>query len=735
MVPTPSSTNPGNRIDNTNSADLIRRYESRFQQDALNTRNDYSKEYEKFRRETLKNYNWYEKACKNIGKSFSVKLNAKEETKLQRDLSTAHLEIKPREASGFAWFVLLMAFFLSFLICAAIYLLTDKMSSELLLFFMLLVFVSIFLYYNFSSMPSRIAQKWRLKASSQMVPCILYIVVYMRHTSNLERAIGFAADHLQPPLSLDLKKIFWDVQTAKFSTIKDALDGYLDTWRDFSPEFIEAFHMVESSLYEPEEERRISILEKALQIILDGVYEKMLHFSHDIRTPITNIYMLGIVLPTLALALLPLASTLLGGLIRWYHVILLFNIILPFMIFYMTNNILAKRPGGFGETELLERNPNYHYYTDNSAYSKAFLIAFPFFILGILPLLFQFLAIPLGLQQDYTFSQIGLGFIGNQTIFGFVTDPQTQQTVGPFGLGALLLSLCIPLSIALFFIISYKLKTEKLVKTREQTKKLEKEFSGSIFQIGNRLADGVPAEMVFGKVAYSTTGTSTAGFFSMVNSNIQRAGMSVEDAIFSPSRGAANFYPSDLLKTSMQILVEAVKKGLGVAAKALMSISEYVKNIHKVDERLRDLLADILSEMKSNMTFLAPLLAAIVIGLSSMITLILGRLKDMLSAGLITADQSVGGMGSISTITEMFDVVKMIPPYWLQVSIGLYIIEVIFILTMTLVTIQEGEDRLGEKYEISKTLSTGITLYLITALISIIALAALASVAISGLAG
>ena len=460
----------------------------------------------------------------------------------------------------------------------------------------------------------------------------------------------------------------------------------------------------------------------------------MLHFSHDIRTPITNIYMLGIVLPTLALALLPLASTLLQGLIQWYHVIILFNIILPFMIFYMTNSILAKRPGGFGETELLERNPNYHYYTDNSAYIKAFFIALPFFILGILPLLFQFLAVPLGLQQDYTFSQIGLGFAGNQTIFGFVTDPQTNHVVGPFGLGALLLSLCIPLSIALFFIISYKLKTEKLVKTREQTKKLENEFSGSIFQIGNRLADGVPAEMVFGKVAESSTGTSTAGFFSMINSNIQRAGMSVEDAIFSPSRGAANFYPSDLLKTTMQILVESVKKGLNVAAKAMMSISEYVKNIHKVDERLKDLLADIISEMKSNMTFLAPLLSAIIVGLSSMITLILGRLNDMLATGLVSADQYVGGLGSISTITQMFNVVKMIPPYWLQISIGIYIIEIIFILTTTLVTIEEGEDRLGEKHEISKTLSTGITLYLITAFISIIALAALASLAVSGLA-
>jgi hypothetical protein len=75
----------------------------------------------------------------------------------------------------------------------------------------------------------------------------------------------------------------------------------------------------------------------------------------------------------------------------------------------------------------------------------------------------------------------------------------------------------------------------------------------------------------------------------------------------------------------------------------------------------------------------------------------------------------------------------MIPPYWLQVAIGIYIIEIIFVLTITLVTIENGEDRLGEKYEISKTLSAGVMLYFITALIAIIALAVLASVAISGI--
>jgi len=397
----------------------------------------------------------------------------------------------------------------------------------------------------------------------------------------------------------------------------------------------------------------------------------------------------------------------------------------------MTNNVLAKRPGGFGETELLERNKNYHYYADKSHYWKAFFISLPLFILGILPFIFQFGSSLLGAKKDYSFTEIGLGFLGTQNLFDFKIDA-LGHVVGPFGAVALVMSLFVPLSVAVFFILSYKLKTEKLVKTRDQTKKLEQEFSGSIFQLGNRLADGTPAEMCFGRVAQSAKGSPSAGFFSMVNMNIQQAGMSVEEAIFNHSRGAINYYPSEILKTSMQIMIEAVKKGLSIAANALMSISTYVKNIHEVNERLKDLLADITSSMKSNMTFLAPLLAAIIVGLSAMITGILGQLKFMIEQG-VSSDTSVIGGGSIGTIVQMFDITKMIPPYWLQVSVGIYIVEVIFILTITLVTIEEGEDKLGEKYSISKNLSMGMMLYFITALIAIIALSVLAGVAISGI--
>jgi hypothetical protein len=207
-------------------------------------------------------------------------------------------------------------------------------------------------------------------------------------------------------------------------------------------------------------------------------------------------------------------------------------------------------------------------------------------------------------------------------------------------------------------------------------------------------------------------------------------GMSIETAIFDPRRGALIFYPSNLIGTSMRILIESAKKGLKVAAQSLMSISEYVRNIQKINERLRDLLADVVSDMRSNMTFLAPLLAGIVVGLTAMITGILSQLKELTKGG---AEGAITGLGNLGTITQLFNVENMIPPYQMQIAIGIYIIEIIFILTGALVTIDAGEDKLRNTHEIGRSLMRGSMLYLIMAFISVVALSLLASIALRGI--
>ena len=280
----------------------------------------------------------------------------------------------------------------------------------------------------------------------------------------------------------------------------------------------------------------------------------------------------------------------------------------------------------------------------------------------------------------------------------------------------------------MFFSIAFKEKTKALIKERERTKQLEKEFNNSLFQLGSRLGNNVPPELAFGRVAESSRGLMTEDFFRRVNYNIRQMGMGVEKSIFDGKRGAINYFPSDLIATSMKILVESAKKGLKIAAISLMSISQYVKNIQKITERLKDMLAEIISDMKSNMTFLAPLLSGIVVGLAAMITSILTRLKLAELGG-----EAASGLGDLGGFLAIFDLTKMIPPYFLQIAIGIYLIQIIFILTSALVTIDSGEDKLQRTYKTAKNLNKGITLYFITALCATLALFVLTAIVLGNL--
>ena len=690
-----------------------------------------SRDYQKFKQELLPEFSRYERWVKAFGKIIKLKVSAKDDKIIRKKLQTAHLEIEPGEVAGLAVMSFIILMFLGTLLTTGIWFLEGGGIGEFPVFFLFLILVmSMFIFYYFYTMPARLALKWKLKASSQMVPAVLYTVIYMKHTSNLERAISFVSQHIGAPLALDFKKVLWDVQTGRFSNIKDSLDNYLDFWKDSNIEFVESFHLIESSLYEPSEARRVQILERSLRVILDGVYERMLKYTHTIKSPLTNLYMLGIVLPTLGLALLPLASTLLGGAIKTYHVFVGFNILIPFFVFYLVNQILLKRPGGYGQGDLLKNNPNYHEYVSKRPYWIASFICVPLFLIGIIPLIFGYTPIPQWFGWPTDFQLPAFMSILATNAFGFIDV--AGKNVGPFSAFALLLGFLVPFSVSLFFIISFRMRTKNLIKSRNDTVDLEKEFNNSLFTLGNRLGDGTPAEIAFAKVAQSTKGQKTSDFFRIVNTNIQSMGMSIETAIFDPRRGALIFYPSNLIGTSMRILIESVKKGLKVAAQSLMSISEYVRNIQKINERLRDLLADVVSDMRSNMTFLAPLLAGIVVGLTAMITGILGQLKNLTDVG---GEGAVAGLGNIGTITQLFNVENMIPPYQMQIAIGIYIIEIIFILTGALVTIDAGEDKLRNTYEIGRSLMRGSMLYLIMAFISVVALSLLASIALRGIGG
>jgi len=708
-----------------NAKDIISKYQKKLEGEI--DVNNYaspsvsSQDYQVFRKEALtRNMSLYEFLCNLFGKIATIKPNKKDAGKIEESIKTTHIQITPDTATGFAVFVAffiiligIIIFLLKYSVAEAWSLNTNLTDLLIPLFFAL---VGVLLVKPISSIPNYMATRWRLRASNQMVLCILYIVIYMRHTSNLENALRFASEHIGDPLALDLKKVFWDVESGKFSTIKQSLEGYLEQWKDHSLEFVESFHLIQGSLYEANEDRRITILEKALDVILEGTYEKMLHYAQNLKSPITMLHMLGIILPILGLVILPLVGSLMPGSGTSKAIIfsVLYLILFPGVVYAFGTNILSKRPTGYSETNLLqekqyEKHKNIVINLGNKQlFISPLLPAIFIFILvssiGLVPLLMHAFGV------DFPF--IAGNLIDYKQANGIACEAG-KICYGPFGAGAVILSLFFPLGIILSLGFYHKIRTKNLIKIRNQTKKLEVEFSGSLFQLGSRVGDGIPVELGFEEVSRNMRGTPTGDFFAKVSSNMRALGVGMKEAIFGKT-GAIWKYPSSLIHSTMKVLIESARKGPSVVSKSLMSVSSYVRDIHKVNERLKDILSDVISSMKSQINFLTPIIAGIVIGISTMIVTILTRLSESITLEA-TESAELGGL-PVETLGQLFEIPNIIPSYFLQLIVGLYVIEIIFLLTKLSNSIEYGSDEINEKYSLGKNLYIGGLLYFFVAL-------------------
>lgn len=679
-----------------------------------------SREYLDFKREFYPaRYSWYEKSCNFAEKTLKLGVSGKKAEAMQKSIETCHLSITPSGVLSFAILAALAVMVFGSLIAFALPLLLIGQPMLFLVFFF--VIAGLIMIPFLQRLPDFMATTWRMKASNQMVQSIFYMVTYMRHTSNLERAIEFAADHLDSPLSLDFRKILWDVETQQYSTIKDSAEAYLAAWKEWDKEFVEAFHLVESSLYEPAEERRLALLDKALDVVLNGTYENMLHYAHNLKAPMTMLHMLGIILPILGLVILPLVVSFLSGdsspFVTMIYIALLYNITLPVSVYYLGRMILAKRPAGYGSTDIGELPGMEQFKNVTLALGKgkggksvifsinplyfALMIFLVGGVIGFSPLIIH--SFDPGFELSPTES-------GNLKLMEYICPPEipaceAAEKIGPYGLGASVLSLVVILALGCSLGLYYAFRSKNVIKIRQKTRELEDEFSSALFQLGNRLGDGLPAEIAFAKVAETMKGTTSGEFFTLVEKNMTKLGMGLEQAIFDYRVGAIASFPSKVIESSMKVLVESAKKGPRIAAQALLSMSAYIKEIHRVEERLRDLMSDVISSMKAQIKVLTPAIAGIVIGITSMISGILTRL----SAQLTTFAQSAGDAGSLGDMLSIFGI--GIPTFHFQIVVGLYIVQITWILTFLSSGIENGSDRLSERYEMGRNLINSTVLY------------------------
>ncbi|MFW6285945.1 MAG: hypothetical protein ACOC16_02130 [Nanoarchaeota archaeon] len=684
---------------------------SKLKYGTLGDDDEVSVDYEKFRIETLpKSINLYERICDFCEKILKIKPDEKTSNKINQILFKAHLNCSPTGVQSTSIFFSMIILMLGFVLL----LITPIIGSGF-------IFIGLGVYFGLQSIPGMFAKKMQSQANDEVIVAVFYIVAFMRFNSNFELAVNFAANYLNPPLSLDFKRLLWELQNSKYPNIKQAMDKYLESWRDENLEFLEAIYLIETSLYESESVRRISLLDKALDIILQGNYEKMLHFAQELKGKVTTFNMMGIVLPILGLIILPLAASFGDPKSVLEVVVLLYIILIPFMVGYFGFILVFNRPSNINAIKIpkLKKNKQdgqikFKISSKKKIYLSpkipAIFILLLFLFIGLIPLIVHYSGMENNLNSNLRslIPDSKSPFAVFQEYKSIEKDDGSEYSFGPYGVYPGILSLFIPLAFAYSLGYYFRYRYKELIKIRDNTKKLEVQFPSAMFQLGNRINEGIAAELAFGAVADTMKGTQVATFLEQIDSNIKFEGMGVEAAIFDPQKGAILEYPSDLVISSMKILLRAIEKGPEITSQTLMDLSRYLTEMHLSAERMRDLLSESVGSMKAQVNFLAPFISGIVISIVSLVTIIMGTLSNA------TRELSSGDMGIPNFLGESM------PTYLFQSVVGIYLVMLIIILVYVITNLENGNDIIFTKYEMGQKVQSAFLKYTIVVTIGIL---------------
>lgn len=631
-----------------------------------------SKEYEEFVDEFKhRKYSLYEKLC-NIAEGLPIPPIESLIKKYEDPIEFCHLDVTPKGVFALA---ILVGVVVPVLLFGASYyfgLLTSTVAI-LIAIFAVTIFIYLFNY------PFTLATAFRIRASTEMVLAIVYMTIAMKVIPNIEHAVKFAAKNLSGPLSRDLKKLIWDVYTGKHNTVMEALDPFIDKWKIESDEFVKSIYLIKTSFFESGEKRE-RMLNEAVTVILEGTRERMRRYSRDLKSPMTVLNALGILLPIVGLVFFPIMGLFMPEVIRPGFLIIGYNVILPITVYWMMKTYLEKRPATFHQPDLSAHPLFAHDPIPKTVLALSVLIP---------PVIIAY-------------------------FYHLITLVPTQQ----FDFNSLLYSLTITWSISLGIIAYCISSTFYKLKVRDDIIKIESELGEVLFQFGSQLTRGMPIESALKDTLPKIRDLKISLMFEKILYNMQSFGMTFAAAVFDKHGGAINYYPSKLTAAVMRAVTEISKSGTHVLSDAMLAISKYLRDMNRVEEDLEETMSEVTSTMQMQSLLLAPLSAGIVVAMTAMIVQIMYSLKGAVES-LYDKLGNFGALGStgMGFFDSILRVNEIMPIYEFQLIVGFYMIEIVTMIAIFLGILKFGDDKLIRNYNLGKMLLLGTVIYTVVFLL------------------
>jgi len=622
---------------------------------------------------------YYEKIVKSFGNIIKVKVNENKRKNFEKINEELLLDVNIDQIDSAAIFFLILFIFIgiipSIIISPLYFLLFISLG---ILSYILIDYYYIILYNNLNT-----------KKKSQLISLLLLIAIKLRQNPNVEQAMLFAAKNINLPLKLDLLRLLRDIYNRKYVSASEALIEYSRSWEKNAKFFYVGIMLILSALYDPDKDRRNFQIDKSIEETLEELVNELYEFSREIRSTINLVSMLGITLPVMLLTVFPLVSIFLGNIFSPLSLFIFFDILIPFIAFYSINYaISSKIIGVFSNDDIYL----FYYLKRRDLKNKLISIGSGISV-GILLFFIIFFII---YRYLYKFDVLGI-LLSEFLVF--------------------LMGLSISL-IAFIYFSHY----------RDLYKNLEKigtDLPPFLLSLSSALNEGYPLEKAMIYVYPKYKGSPIGDFISKIYQNL-RAGLSFYDSVFDIRYGALSKIPSSQLKATMELLYEASSQSPTEASVITGIIARYFLLISKVKERIKDLVAEDLSQLKSLLRTLAPVILGIISAVSVMVIEILYKLSfqfsqiSNLTSSSSNVSQYINSLPSI--IFNIFNLNSLVSPASMIIIIGIFNVAIAFVIIYAINSIENSGDKLGFYYYLYKYYIINILIFFIFSTLSTIGL-------------
>lgn len=472
-------------------------------------------------------------------------------------IAFSYLPVAPREVRALARLAAILAILPSSGALVAAFVVFGGLPPAVL---PIAVAVPLLVYVTILGHPNSLARRMRFASLGETPEAVNYLAMSLAVRPSLERAVGFAAEHAGATFGAAMRRLLWDVHLRRRTRIEDAFIGLADEWGPWNEDLKRAMYVIVHAVREGSREGIRRALDRARAIAYDGARRRLQDYAASLRGPASALFALGVLLPLIVGSMLPLLS--LGtfsppGLevvtpaapnpIPW---ILLLDVAFPAVTFLFAHQVSARRPGLAVSTGRIAKRP-----------------------------LLALAAVPV---------------------------PLLVAVVVPIPFGAVLL---VGATVALISMAVHRATRAARAEYR-RLEELEKEFPDALFQLGSRLGEGRGLEDAFLSVAGGLERTEVGALFGRIARTLRIGGGTIEDALFGP-RGAVREVRSRVVRATLKMAVEIAAKDPETAGKAILEMSDHLRDLQGVARDLRSELRPTIDAMRATAMVFAPVVLGV----------------------------------------------------------------------------------------------------------------------------